>query len=233
MNSINYNDSNIKITYKDNQIKYNIKDIFNALDYNNYEEYFNDNDYNRYYSIKLLKKRFNDNETEKELIKYLENNTLMDIFTFIKYNNYDFKLGDWFTDIWYPLFKQKDVIITNGILNLIYNFQVGKCLLTHNLDKNIQNNKNYRQFLKQNNIDYNIIKYDENILIKYPLLHNELKLYDKHSLIKKSWLIVTVNNFKKSIMMMNNTNSEMIRKYYIKIENILFDYNNYINKDTR
>ncbi|CCU55920.1 N1R/p28-like protein [Choristoneura rosaceana entomopoxvirus 'L'] len=67
--------NNIKIENN----KYNVKDIFDLLEYNNYEEYFGDND-DRYYSLKLLKKIFNDTDKEINLIKHIEENTLMDIF---------------------------------------------------------------------------------------------------------------------------------------------------------
>ncbi|AAG02913.1 MTG-like gene family protein [Betaentomopoxvirus amoorei] len=209
--------------------KYSVKDIFTALNYTNYEEYFEDNE-DRYYSLRSLKKIFNECDNEKELIKYIENNTLMDVSTFITYNNYDIELGSWFKDIWFPLFNKKNVVITNEILNFIYNFQVGKCFPTYNLDNYIQYKKDYRSFLKKNNIEYNIIKYDENILNKYNILKSELKLYDKHALVQKTWLILSVDDFKESIMMMNNNNSKMIRKYYIKIEKILFEYSTYISK---
>ncbi|CCU55448.1 N1R/p28-like protein [Adoxophyes honmai entomopoxvirus 'L'] len=208
--------------------KYNIKDIFDALNYDNYEEYFGDNE-ERYYSLRSIKKLFSESDEERKLIKNLENNTLMDIFTFIDYNNYDLKLGSWFKDIWFPLFEQKDVIITNEILNFIYNFQVDKYLPTYNLDKNIQNKKNYKLFLKNNGIKYNVIKYYSNILKDYIILNNELKSYDNHALVQKTWLLLAVDDFKESIMMMNNNNSKMIRKYYIKIENVLHDYSKYIS----
>ncbi|CCU56345.1 N1R/p28-like protein [Mythimna separata entomopoxvirus 'L'] len=161
MNSIKYKKFDIKIENN----KYNAKDIFKALNHNNYE----DND-DIYYSLKLLKNKFNNNDNERDLVKYLENNTFMDIFTFIEYNNYDFKLGKWFTDIWYPLFERKNIIITNKIFNFIYDFQVGKCFHTYNLDKYIQNKKDYRSFLNKNEIEYNVLKYRDNILIEYPIL---------------------------------------------------------------
>ncbi|CCU55443.1 N1R/p28-like protein [Adoxophyes honmai entomopoxvirus 'L'] len=91
--------------------KFNVKDIFNALNYDNYEEYFGDNE-ERYYYLRSVKKLFSESDEERKLIKNLENNTLMDIFTFIDYNNYDLKLGNWFKDIWFP-FEEKDVLITN------------------------------------------------------------------------------------------------------------------------
>jgi hypothetical protein len=228
MESINYNNQNIKIENNCNKIKYNIKDIFNILNYNNYEEYLGDN-CDRYYSFKSLKKRFNNNDKEKELIKFIGENTFMDIFTFIDNNNYDFKLGDWFTDIWYPLFEQKNIIITNKILNFIYDFQGGKYFPPYNFNKLYQNKRDYKTFLNKNEINYNILKYNQNIINNYPTLKNELKLYDKHALVQKTWLMLSVNDFKESIMMMNNNNSKMIRKYYIKIENILFDYGKYIS----
>ncbi|CCU55955.1 N1R/p28-like protein [Choristoneura rosaceana entomopoxvirus 'L'] len=109
MNSIKYNDINIKTLRVDSKIKYNMKDVFNALDYDNYEDYFNDNDDNRYYSLGLLKKRFNDDEKEKELIKYLENNTLMDIFTFININDIKLSNNKIFLELWTSLTRSMTV----------------------------------------------------------------------------------------------------------------------------
>ncbi|CCU55450.1 N1R/p28-like protein [Adoxophyes honmai entomopoxvirus 'L'] len=180
--------------------KYNMKDIFKILKYDNCEE--------------------------QDLVENLESNKLMDIFTFIKDNNYDLELGVWFRDIWYPLFNKKDVLITNDILCFIYNFQGGKHFHPWNIDKNYQNKKDYKSFLIKNKIDFDIIKYHKNIINEYSILRNEISLYDNNNLVQKTWLLLSVDDFKESIMMMNNTNSKIIRKYYIKLERILFDYNN-------
>ncbi|CCU55572.1 N1R/p28-like protein [Choristoneura biennis entomopoxvirus] len=155
----------------------------------------------------------------------------MDIIDFIKENNYKIELGEWFRDIWVPLFEQKDVVITNKILNFIYDFQGDKNLTPYNLEKLYQNKRNYKLFLNKNEIEYNLIKYDEHTTNNYPILKNELKLYDKNNLVQKTWLVLSVDNFKESIMMLNNNNSKIIRKYYIKIEKILFDYFNYVSND--
>ncbi|CCU55911.1 N1R/p28-like protein [Choristoneura rosaceana entomopoxvirus 'L'] len=154
----------------------------------------------------------------------------MDIIDFIKEKDYKIELGSWFKDIWVPLFEQKDVIITNKILNFIYDFQGDKNLTPYNLEKLYQNKRNYKLFLNKNEIEYNLIKYDEHTTNNYPILKNELKLYDKNNLVQKTWLVLSVDDFKESIMMLNNNNSKIIRKYYIKIEKILFDYFNYISE---
>ncbi|CCU56120.1 N1R/p28-like protein [Choristoneura rosaceana entomopoxvirus 'L'] len=228
MNSIKYNDINIKTLRVDSKIKYNMKDVFNALDYNNYEDYFNDNDDNRYYSLGLLKKRFNDNEKEKELIKYLENNTLMDIFTFINNNNYDFKLGDWFTDIWYPLFDKKDIIITNKILYFIhYGISGGD---DHPpLDKYKIIRKDLEKILKNYNIEYNKIKYYRNIDKEYDSLIIEIESITSNNIIQKSWIRLSVRNFKKLILRLRTKVADEIRDYYITLEEILYDYAKHIN----
>ncbi|CCU55818.1 N1R/p28-like protein [Choristoneura biennis entomopoxvirus] len=228
MNSIKYNDINIKTLHVDSKIKYNMKDVFNALHYNNYEEYFNDNDDNRYYSLGLLKKRFNDTNNEKELIKYLENNTLMDIFTFINNNNYDFKLGDWFKDIWYPLLEQKDIIITNKILYFIhYGISGGD---DHPpLDKYKIIRKDLEKILKNYNIEYNKIKYYRNIDKEYNSLIIEIENITSNNIIQKSWIKLSVRNFKKLILRLRTKVADEIRDYYIILEEILYDYAKHIN----
>ncbi|CCU55578.1 N1R/p28-like protein [Choristoneura biennis entomopoxvirus] len=152
----------------------------------------------------------------------------MDIIDFIKEKDYKIELGSWFKDIWVPLFDKKDIVVTNEILNFIYDFQGGKHFPPCNLDKNYQNKRDYRSFLNKNEIEYSIIKYNENILNEYQILKNELKLYNKNNIVQKTWLVLSVDDFKESIMMLNNNNSKIIRKYYIKIEKILDEYNNYL-----
>ncbi|CCU55821.1 N1R/p28-like protein [Choristoneura biennis entomopoxvirus] len=227
MNSIKYNDINIKTMHVDSKIKYNMKDVFNALHYNNYEEYFNDNDDNRYYSLGLLKKRFNDDEKEKELIKYLENNTLMDIFTFINNNNYDFKLGDWFKDIWYPLLEQKDILITNDILNFIHN----GITVSGTADTEKYNKIKYNMIesLKQYGLNYTEIKYDCPIIKKYEYIQCDIKNITPNNLSRKTWILLTVRNFKKLILSLRTKVADEIRDYYITLEEILYDYNKYVN----
>ncbi|CCU55820.1 N1R/p28-like protein [Choristoneura biennis entomopoxvirus] len=227
MNSIKYNDINIKTLHVDSKIKYNMKDVFNALHYNNYEEYFNDNDDNRYYSLGLLKKRFNDTNNEKELIKYLENNTLMDIFTFINNNNYDFKLGDWFKDIWYPLFEKKDILITDDLLCFIYcgispgwKLPGETSLIKRNLMKS----------LKQYNLQYTEIKYNDSMALEYDYIQNDINKSNNNYIVQKKWILLTVRNFKKLILSLRTKIADEIRDYYITLEEILYDYNKYVNE---
>ncbi|CCU55442.1 N1R/p28-like protein [Adoxophyes honmai entomopoxvirus 'L'] len=226
MNSIKYNDINIKIENN----KYNVKDIFICLDYNNYEEHFGNNE-DRYYSLKLIKKIFKDNEKEKNLVKYLEVNVLMDIFTFIDYNNYDLKLGKWFTDIWYPLYEKRDILITNNLLLYVFNgISVGG--LSPPLDyRNIK--KKFKDILNHHNIEYKIINYEQIITnFKYYIdnIKNDIISIKPNNLSKSVWFILSVRNFKSLIMRLNTKIAQEIREYYISLEEILYDYSKYINE---
>ncbi|CCU56180.1 N1R/p28-like protein [Choristoneura rosaceana entomopoxvirus 'L'] len=213
--------NNIKIENN----KYNVKDIFNLLEYNNYEEYFGDNE-DRYYSLKLLKKKFNDNDKERELIKSIEENNLMDIFTFIENNNYEFKLGDWFKDIWYPLFEKKNILITNEILCFIHNG------VSH--DTKIPGEiplikRNLIKSLKQYNLQYIELKYNDDITLEYEYIRNEINKSTNNNIVQKKWILLTVRNFKKLILSLRTKVADEIRDYYITLEDILYDYSKYIS----
>lgn len=144
-----------------------------------------------------------------------------DIFDFINANKYKIIPGPWFKDIWIPLFENKDVVITNEILNFIYKDTVDS------LD--LQNLKsNYKKHLIKNEIEFDVLKYYKNITTDYPFLENEIMLYDYNNLIQKTWLKLNPSAFKESLMVLNHNNNKMIRKYYIILEKILFDYSNYM-----
>ncbi|CCU55579.1 N1R/p28-like protein [Choristoneura biennis entomopoxvirus] len=92
------------------------------------------------------------------ILKYNKNHNPVNIFEFINSNNYNLELGSWFRDIWYSLFNQKNIIITNEILNFIYD-----------LEKLYQNKRDYKSFLTKNEIDYSVLKYNKNILSEYSI----------------------------------------------------------------
>lgn len=144
-----------------------------------------------------------------------------DIFEFINANNYQIILGPWFKDIWFPLFEDKSVIITNEILGFIYKDTIDSIDL-HNLKSN------YKKFLIKNEIEFDTLKYYKNIVIDYPYLESEIILCDYNNLIQKTWLKLTTSAFKESIMLINHNNSKELRRYYIIIEKILLDYSKYI-----
>ncbi|CCU56369.1 N1R/p28-like protein [Mythimna separata entomopoxvirus 'L'] len=218
MESIKYKSHNIKIENN----KYNAKDIFKALNHDNYE----DND-DIYYSLKLLKNKFNNNDNERELVKFIEENILMDIFTFIDNNDYDFKLGNWFKDIWYPLFEEKDILITNEILTFIYHFPGGGQPPSESF-KGFK--KNLIDSLNNYNIKFTEIDYRHEYVNTNNKLKKEIKLITPNNLMRKRWLILSVYNFKLLIMRLNTKSANHIREYYLFIENLLYKYLKYINE---
>ncbi|CCU55453.1 N1R/p28-like protein [Adoxophyes honmai entomopoxvirus 'L'] len=204
--------------------KYNMKDIFKILNYDNYEEYFGDND-DRYYSLKLLKKRFSDNNNERSIVKYLEENTRMDIFAFIKHNGYDIS-ERWFSDIWYPLFEEKDILITNDILTFIYYFPEGASPPPE-MFKGFK--KNLIDSLNNYNIKFAEIDYKNEYAYNNIKLQNEIKSVSPNNILRKKWIILTVDNFKLLIMRLNTKSANRIREYYLMIESLLYKYINYTN----
>ncbi|CCU55644.1 N1R/p28-like protein [Choristoneura biennis entomopoxvirus] len=223
MEYINYKNQNIKIENN----KYNIKDIFNALNYVNYEEHFGDN-IDRYYSLKSLKKIFNDDDNERKLIKHIEenDNELMDIFTFMNRNNYDLKLGKWFKDIWFPLFEKKDVLITNDILCFIH-YGISD-IGSPGADKISRIKCHLIESLKQYGLNFKEIKYNDPLILNYKYIQNDIKNISPNNLSRKVWIILSVRNFKKLILSLRTKIADEIRDYYITLEEILYDYANYI-----
>ncbi|CCU56344.1 N1R/p28-like protein [Mythimna separata entomopoxvirus 'L'] len=151
----------------------------------------------------------------------------MDIFTFIENNNYEFKLGDWFIDIWYPLFNQKDILITNEILKFIH-YSIGSTIVDPKILK--QHKGNLVVLLKKYNISYIKIKYDNQLALEYKYIQDDIKNISSNNITQKTWILLSVRNFKSFIMRLNTKIAQEIREYYITIEEINYEYSKYIYK---
>ncbi|BAO49373.1 MTG motif gene family protein [Alphaentomopoxvirus acuprea] len=170
------------------------------------------------------------NQDGYDKFKELYNPKLLNIFEFINHNNYNLDLGDWFYDIWIPLFEQKDILITDNILRFIH----------HGIDNPGGDRhpplnykllkKNLMKILSNYSLEYDKILYKDVNFIEYTYLKNELDKSTPNNIVQKSWILLSVKNFKKLIMMLNTKIARQIRDYYINLEEILFDYSNYIQK---
>ncbi|CCU56320.1 N1R/p28-like protein [Mythimna separata entomopoxvirus 'L'] len=175
------------------------------------------------------KKRFANNDELEEFKSLITNDIkpIMNIFEFIKNNDYNIELGSWFKDIWYPLFEQKDVLITDDILVFIHYGVSEVRKLTSEKLKDYK--RNFIISLKQYELEYKEIKYDDPIVYKYEYIQNDIKKISPNNLAKKTWILLTVRNFKKLILSLRTKVASDIRDYYITLEEILFDYAKYIN----
>ncbi|BAO49372.1 MTG-like gene family protein [Alphaentomopoxvirus acuprea] len=168
------------------------------------------------------------NQDGYDKFKELYNSKLLNIFEFINSNNYILDLGNWFYDIWIPLFDKKDILITNNILDFL-GFSNGG-VLNGTGGEFRQQKKNYIKFLNKNNLEYKEIKYDNEIINQYEYIQNDIKNLEPRHLVQKTWILLNVENFKESIMLINTKCCKQIRKYYIILEKILYDYSKYITE---
>ncbi|CCU55915.1 N1R/p28-like protein [Choristoneura rosaceana entomopoxvirus 'L'] len=184
-----------------------------------------------YITLEEIIEKYNEYLQNYELaIRYKFNPNIINIFEFINQNNYNLVLGTWFKDIWYPLFNQKDILITNNILSFIFNgIPVGGPAPP--LDyRNIK--KKFKDILHHHNIIYKIINYEQ-IKNQFNYYINNIKndtiSISPNNLNKITWFIMSVRNFKSLLMKLNTKIAQEIREYYITIEEILYDYSNYTN----
>lgn len=153
---------------------------------------------------------------------------MLNIFEFINYRFYNIKLGNWFTDIWYPLFEQKNVLITNDILHLINNGITGSMAIDPEKMKKYKGN--LIVILKNYNIEYTEIKYDSPLALEYEYIQTEIKNLQPNNLVQKKWILLSVRNFKSLIMRLNTKIAHEIREYYITLEEIFYDYSKYVSE---
>lgn len=217
---------NQSIEIKDN--KYNLKDISKILKY----------DYKRisiteeiiYYSKKELLnflKPFNNKKLKKCILNHNLENNILDLFDFIKENNFIPTL--WFSQFWIPLLEQENIIITNKILDLIFDFSRNYSK-TNNIAKYNVKNSNLKAMLNRKKIIFKIVFYNDLDLEKYKF-YKELLEYDislsKYKINKKTWILLPVKDFKIFIMKMNTEFSKNIREYYIKNEKKFYKHSKY------
>lgn len=171
----------------------------------------------------------NGNQINSKTHKIKHSIEIQNIFDFIKENNYSINLDLCFNDIWMSLFEEKELILTNNIIKFLY-YGINSDL---NLDIDFINlKKNLKDDLIQHNIEYSIItyKYIQNNLLYQKKIEEEIKSLSSETLIQNTWIILSIKNFKKFIMNINNSVSNEIRNYYITIEELFYDYSKYLFK---
>jgi hypothetical protein len=164
-------------------------------------------------------------------LRYGEGGGLMDIFTFVKGYNLAFDItSDWFQDLWYPLSKSQPIQL-DGLKKV--NFQ--PIIVTTNLlnwmgfkgkDNSIKQ-FNFSKVLRSHEIPYEEIGYDLPLAIEYPCVQQEARLIPSNNLNRKKWISMDIKAFKKAVLRLNTENAEVVRDYYLNLEEAMFAYGEY------
>jgi hypothetical protein len=166
-------------------------------------------------------------------IKYENNAGLIDIFTFISKLDLTFDItSNWFQDLWYPLSKSNP-LLQEGIEKV----ENQPIILTSNLldwlgyQGRNQSDKQERfcRLLDSLKIPYDKIDYNHPFAIESPCVQKEAQLIPKQ-LKQKKWICMDVKDLKKTILKLNTKNAEVVRDYYLNLEEAMFAYKEYTSK---
>jgi hypothetical protein len=75
-------------------------------------------------------------------------------------------------------------------------------------------------------VPYKEIDYKHPLAIEYPCIQTEAKIIPKQ-IEQKRWICMEPRAFKNVIMRLNTENADMIREYYLNLEEAMFDYGRY------
>jgi hypothetical protein len=81
--------------------------------------------------------------------------------------------------------------------------------------------------LRSLEIPYDEIGYEHQLAIEYPCVQQEVKLIPKNALNQKKWICLDQRAFKKAVLRLNTENSEVVRDYYLNLEEAMFAYGEY------
>jgi hypothetical protein len=81
--------------------------------------------------------------------------------------------------------------------------------------------------LRSLEIQYDEIGYEHQLAIEYPCVQQEVKLIPKNALNQKKWICMDQRAFKKAVLRLNTENSEVVRNYYLNLEEAMFAYGEY------
>ncbi|MGL5962623.1 MAG: GIY-YIG nuclease family protein, partial [Cetobacterium sp.] len=95
--------------------------------------------------------------------------------------------------------------------------------------------RNFKKLLDNNRIPYEEIQHNDSRFLEHPVIIKEVANTNPKVLHQKKWLVMSVRNFKKAVLRLNTKNGEMVRDYYINLEEASFEYGQYISeqKDLR
>jgi prophage antirepressor-like protein len=142
---------------------------------------------------------------------------MKDLFTFImdKKTAIDIE-SEWFQELWYPLSKKRGVLGSTPLLEWLGYEGETK-----------YKQRNFKKLLDNNGIPYEEIAHDDCRFLEHPTMKRELEHINQGNITQKRWLVLETRDFKKAVMRLNTKNAEMIRDYYLNLEESCFEYAEY------
>jgi prophage antirepressor-like protein len=149
--------------------------------------------------------------------KYENNDGLVDIFTFISKMDLAIDIkSNWFQDLWYPLSKKRHVLGSMPLFEWLgYEGEY------------YAQKRNFKKLLDNNIIPYEEVDSKDDRFIDHPSMKRELATINEGNLVRKRWIVMDTRNFKKAVMRLNTKNAEMIRDYYLNLEDACLQYTEY------
>lgn len=146
--------------------------------------------------------------------------------------NFNLTEKSWFKDIWYPLFEEKNIVITDAILSFFFEdwFQKENMFIKEdNFDISFKPETmitNFERAIGIHNIEYQLI---------------DLELYNyvlKRKIKEKKYISMSIQSFKEFItlfekkdFLLENYDPTNVKKYFISLENMLSDYRKHLYKE--
>jgi hypothetical protein len=83
------------------------------------------------------------------------------------------------------------------------------------------------KLLRSLEIPYDEIGYNHPLAIEYPCVQHEAQLIPVNNITRKKWISMDVKAFKKAVLRLNTENAEIVRDYYLNLEEAMFAYGEY------
>lgn len=145
-----------------------------------------------------------------------ESLSLLDIFKFIEITNFDL-----------------DPIMTNWFWQVMVNNHCGH-LATVILEwfgyegEEREQKRQFVRMLKRNNIPFKELKHTDKEIESYPSIKEEMALLPhKGAIASSKWLVMEPFNIKMAMLRLNTKNADIIKRYYIKMEELIRLYAQY------
>lgn len=140
----------------------------------------------------------------------------MDIETFIYNCDENFELSDWFNDLWYPIYENKEILITNKVLLFLFNKNEKTKITCQYKQDLLSIQVLYDKILVDHNIEFNFVKTSQELYKQYPHISSK----DNHTILKLSPM-----EFKKSLAYLPDPYA---REEFYMMEEIMKDFKKYI-----
>lgn len=141
--------------------------------------------------------------------------------TFIELNDYKLDIqSSWYKEIWSGMVDEKWRVHVSPSLLEWMGYE----------GKEKEQKKSFKKLVERNSIPFEEIYYDDLRVQNYPSILEELhNMVLDHNTKRKKFMVMSVDDFKEVVMMLNTKVASKVRKYYIHLEKAVWRYQKYMN----